>query len=195
MKGIFAKIKTFFSRLGARIADSIRKGVVSLKRSPSTIPLVMLMITFLYYSLNLTDVSDTTAKIQGVGMGLCQFAIMLLSMLSIVCLLNSFPKRKKANVPMVVLTFIMFAVMAYCAIHYIGRIDAALNRAEGAVVINDSTAYILVAKSMLKTFIALLGIDAALIALLPVYSKLLKKINTSVEVEDNGSMDEIEISE
>lgn len=179
----------------AKIGDSIRKAIVSLKRNPSTIPLVMLMITFVFYSLNLTDVSDTTAKIQGAGMGLCQFAIMLLSMLAIVCVLNSFPRRKKPNIPMIVLTFVMFAVMAYCAVHYVGRIDAALTREQGAIVVNELTAYIPLAKKTMQTFMILLGVDAALIALLPVYSKLLRKIKTSIEVEDNGAMGEIEISE
>lgn len=34
----------------------------------------------------------------------------------------------------------------------------------------------------------------ALVLLLPVYSKLLRKIKTSVEVGDNGSMEAIDIS-
>ena len=38
-------------------------------------------------------------------------------------------------------------------------------------------------------------ITAALVALLPVYSKLLKKINTNVAVEDNGEMAQIEIDD
>ena len=63
-------------------SNHIRKGIVSLKRSPSTIPLVMMLVTFMFYSLNLTDVSNTTAKIQGKGLGLCQFSIMLFSLLS-----------------------------------------------------------------------------------------------------------------
>ena len=40
--------------------------------------------------------------------------------------------------------------------------------------------------------IVIIGI--ALVALLPVYSKLLRKIKTSIEVEDNGGMDAIDIS-
>ena len=51
-------------------SDVYRKFVVTLKRNPSIIPLVMLLVTFLLYSLNLTDVSNSTAKIQGKGMGL-----------------------------------------------------------------------------------------------------------------------------
>ena len=38
------------------------------------------------------------------------------------------------------------------------------------------------------------GIGIALTLLLPVYSKLLRKINTSVTVEDYGKLQEIDIS-
>ena len=40
----------------------------------------------------------------------------------------------------------------------------------------------------------ILIIAVALIVLLPVYSKLLRRINTSIIVEDNGAMGEIDIS-
>lgn len=41
----------------------LRKKVVALKRSPQTIGLIAYIIAFLYYALNLTSFSDTTAKI------------------------------------------------------------------------------------------------------------------------------------
>ena len=44
--------------------EFIRKTIVSLKRKPQTIPLLVLALAFLVYSLNLTHISDTTAKIQ-----------------------------------------------------------------------------------------------------------------------------------
>lgn len=175
--------------------DFVRKQLVTLKKNPQFIPLVMLLISFVLYSFNLTNMSDTTAKIQGAGMGLCQFCMMLFSLLSMVCMLNSFPKRKKPNIPMIVLMFLMFAIIIYCDIHYTNAIMAALTRAESPIVLDANTAYIADAYNMLGTFIVLIGITAGLVVLLPVYSKLLKKINTSVEVEDNGSMGEIEIND
>lgn len=177
------------------IKEFFRKIIVSLKRNPSMIPLLMLFFTFVYYSFNLTLMSNTTAKIQGTGMGLSQFVIMLLSLLSLVCLLNSFPRRKKANIPMVVLMFVMLAIIVYCDIHYTNAIMAALTRAESPIVINETTLYIAQAYNMLNTHMILVGVSAALVALLPVYSKLLRKINTSVVVEDNGSMAEIELND
>ena len=123
------------------------------------------------------------------------FCIMLFSLLSLVCLLNAFPRRKKANIPMVVIMFIMFAIIIYCDVHYTNAIMAALTRAESPIVLNETTAYIAEAYNMLNIHVVLIGITAALVVLLPVYSKLLRKINTSVDVEDNGDMGEIELND
>lgn len=177
------------------IKEAVRKLIVSLKRNPSVIPLVVLFVTFLYYSLNLTNMSDTTAKIQGMGMGLSQFCIMLFSLLSLVCMLNAFPRRQKPNYLMIGLMFAMFAVIIYCDIHYTGAIMAALTRAESPIVLGKETAYIADAYNMLNTHVVMIGVSAALVVLLPVYSKLLKKINTSVEVEGNDSMAAIELND
>ena len=175
--------------------NHIRKGIVSLKRSPSTIPLVMMAITFLYFSLNLTDVSDTTAKIQSAGMGLSQFCIMLFSLLSMVCMLNAFPRRKKPNIPMIVLMFAMFGLIIYCDVHYTNAIWNALYRPENPIKVDEATKYIPMAYNMLNTHMILTIVCAALVALMPLYSKLLKLINTSVALEDNGQMAQIEIND
>lgn len=128
-------------------------------------------------------------------MGLCQFCIMLFSLLSIVCMLNAFPKRKKAVLPMVILLFVMFGIMVYADIHYCNAILAALTRAESPIKLDANTMYIAEAYSMLQTFLVLLGITAALVLTLPVYSKWIRKIKTSVEVIGNDEMGQIEISE
>lgn len=178
-----------------KVKDFFRKTIVSLKRNPSMIPMVVLVVAFLVFSLNLTDFSDTTAKIQGSGMGLAEFTIMLLSMLSIVCLMNSFPRRKKPNLPMVIVMFVMFAVMIFCDIHYRNAIWAAATRPDNPIVLDANTAYITSAYGLLQTHMILIVVTAVLVATLPIYSKWIKKINTTVEIEDNGSMDAIEITE
>ena len=93
------------------LKESFRKLLVSLKRRPHMIPLLVFALAFLVYSLNLMNISDTTAKIQGKGMGLCGFATMLFSLLSLLCFLNAFPHRKKVNVPMLVLAFLMMLLL------------------------------------------------------------------------------------
>jgi len=174
--------------------EFLRRFFVALKRQPSIIALVFLLIAFFQYSLNLTHISDTTAKIQGSGMGLCGFATMLFSMLSLVCFLNAFPKRKKPVLPMVILMFVMFAIIIFCDVYYSGLIMNALTRAENPIKLDASTLYIAQAYNVLQNHIVLEGIGVALVLLMPVYTKLLRKINTSITVEDNGKMDTIDIS-
>lgn len=185
---------TAAAKTPTKMPEFLRKLFVSLKRSPSVIALIVLVIAFLQYSLNLTHISDTTAKIQGSGMGLCGFATMLFSMLSLVCFLNAFPRRKKPVVPMLVLMFCMFAIIIFCDIHYMGLINLALTRADNPIVIDNQTLYIAKAFNVLYDHIIIEVVGIALIVLLPVYSKLLRKINTSIVVEDNGKLGEIDIS-
>ena len=179
---------------GSKMPEFLRKFFVALKRRPSIIALIVLVAAFLYYSLNLTHISDTTAKIQGPGMGLCGFATMLFSMLSLVCFLNAFPRRKKPVIPMIVLMFIMFAVIIFCDVYYRGLIMNAITRTENPIVIDLSTQYIAQAYNILLDHIVIECIGVALIAFMPVYTKLLKKVNTSVIVEDYGKIGTIDIS-
>ena len=193
----FAVVYVVFAlpKLWPALKEMVRKTVVSLKRNPSTIPLLMMLVTFLFYSLNLTAVSDTTAKIYGKGMGLSAFCIMLFSLLSLVCMLNAFPRRKKANIPMVVLMFAMFGIIIYCDIHYSNMILAAITRPENPIAITVDTKYIAEAFNMLKTHMIMTIVSAVLVLLMPVYSKLLRMINTSVVIEDNGDMAQIDIQD
>lgn len=171
----------------------LRKIMVALKRKPQLVCLIALCLTFGYYSFNLTSVSDTTAKIQGAGMGLYGFCTMLFSILSIVSCINAFPTRKKANVPMVILTYVMLGIVVFADIKYRGIIVEAVTRADNPIVITDTTMYIYDSANMIYTHIIFLCICIALIALKPVYAKLFRKVNTSVFVEDSGDMAEIEI--
>ena len=178
----------------AKFKEFIRKTIVSLKRNPGIIPLLMLAVAFLFYSLNLTDVSDTTAKIQGKGMGLCQFSIMLFSLLSMLCTLNAFPIRKKPNWFMVGMVILMAGIIIFCDGHYVSAIIAASRRPDNPIQVVEGS-YIHNAYLMLKSHRTMMIVSAALVILEPVYSMLLKKINTTVEIEDNSSMGAIEIND
>lgn len=179
---------------GARVKEACRKLLVSLKRNTSIIPLIVFVVAFLFYSLNLTNISDTTAKIQGSMMGLMGFITMLFSMLSMVCYMNSFPHRKPVNVPMLVLHLIMDCAIFLCDTVYLNRIATAITRAENPIEITVSTAYIARAYNMLGTHRILLIVGVVLLALLPLYSKLIRSIKTSIEVEGSGDLGEIDIS-
>lgn len=114
----------------APVKEFIRKRMVALKRKPQTIALLGLLVAFVYYSLNLTKVSNTTAAFNeaGNGMGLCEFAMMLLLVLVMVCFLNTFPHRKKVNIPMLVLMLAMMGVVIFCNFKYETGIDNALQQ-------------------------------------------------------------------
>ena len=172
--------------------EFIRKFIVSLKRRPQNIPLVVYIIAFCVYSLNLTNISHTTARILGRNMGLYGFITMLLSILLIVCFMNSFPRRKKPNYPMLILMFIMTGVVIFCDIKYQNIVFTALNRAENPVKVE---VYIANAYNMLNTHVLLLGVALALTVLMPVYKKLLGKIPTGVVIEENDNMAGIELSD
>ena len=176
------------------LKEFARKRIVALKRRPQTIALTVLAVAFVFYSLNLTKISNTTAKIQGAGMGLSGFATMLFSILSMVCFLNAFPHRRKVNVPMLVLMLAMVGIVIYCDFFYGRCITNALTREANPISATGANSYIATAQSVLIVHRRILFIVLALVALLPVYSKLLRKINNSVEVEGNAGMREIDIS-
>lgn len=173
--------------------ELIRKFLVSIKRNPQIFSMLALLAAFLIYSLNLSSVSLTTAKINSPNMGQCEFAAMLFSILAFVCFLRSFPKRQKAKIPMLVLLSLMLVGLVFVDIVYLSRITQAIT-GENALVINSDTAYIAIANNAIVGHIVCLGICAVLLATLPLYGKLLKKINTSIDVEGNGEMEVIDIS-
>lgn len=175
--------------------EFFRKKIVALKRKPQMIPMVVLAIAFLYYSLNLTHVSDTTAKIQLTGMGLSGFCTMLFSMLSFVCFLNAYPHRKKTNIPMLTLMFLMLGVLIFCDTYYMGCITRALTREMNPITVDASTQYINISYNMLGVHRIIIAAGAVLTLLVPVLRKLLRRIDTSLPVEEVGQMDAILLSE
>lgn len=181
-------------RQSGKMPEFLRKFLVALKRQPSMIPLVVLIVAFLQYSLNLTHISDTTAKIQGAGMGLCGFCTMLFSMLSLMCFLNAFPRRKKPVIPMLALMVLMFGLIFFCDWRYASLIREALTRADNPIVLDSGTIYIARAWNVLQDHMALLVAGFVITALLPVYARLLRKIDTSIQVEDYGKLEEIDAS-
>ncbi len=183
------------SGFGAWIKEKCRKFLVTLKRNPQYIPLLALTISFLVFSLNLTDISNTTAKIYGKHMGFSAFVSMLLSILSYVCMLSAFPKRKKPNWLMIALMYVMYIIVIIADAWYLGRIDYALTRPENPIVVTEATQYIYNAYYYIQMHIVTVIITMVCIALEPLFAKLFKKINTSVDVEDNGELGSIDISE
>ncbi len=179
---------------GRGFKEFVRKFFVSLKRTPSSIPMVASVVAFIWYSLNLASISNTTVKINTSNMGQCEFVTMLLSILMLVVFLRCFPKREKPKYVMIGLYFLMNVAQIFCDIVYITRINNVINSPDNPFDIKGNDAYILKAQSVMTVHIIILIVCAALVALLPVYGKLLKKINTSIDVEGNEDMTAIDLT-
>ncbi|MBQ1691553.1 MAG: hypothetical protein IJ136_00810 [Erysipelotrichaceae bacterium] len=164
--------------------ESWRKFIVSLKKRPHNIPLCMMVIAFIVYSFNLTKISNTTAVVNQTYMGLCEFVIMLFSVLAFVCFLNAYPKRQKPIVPMVILLYVLEIIILIADVVYISKINAGLQ----TIQINASRQFIPQAKSMLTVHIVLVVISIILITLIPVIGKALNKIDTSVTLTGNDDV-------
>ncbi|MGN0682338.1 MAG: hypothetical protein ACI4JY_01565 [Oscillospiraceae bacterium] len=175
--------------------EFVRKFFVSLKRNPSMIPMLATVASFLVFSLNLASISNTTVKINSTNLGQCEFIGMLLSILTMVVFLNCFPKRQKPNFIMIAIYFVMTGVLIFVDTVYLSRINTAISDPETPFDPTGADSFILTAQSVLTIHVILLIVCIALVALLPIYSKLIKKINTSIDVEGNEDMAAIELTD
>ena len=196
IKGGAQKVKTvFLPKIWAYIKESARKFMVTLKRNPQFIPLAMLLISFVVLSFNLTKISNTTATMNKLGMGLCAFISMLLSILSMVCMLNAFPKRQKPNKVMVGLMLAIFAIIIAADVFYCVRIYNGVYVDADAIKITVKNYFIVEAQTAMIVHIVTVALTAITVVLEPLFAKLLKKVNTSIEIEDNCEMEQIDISD
>ena len=187
--------KNVFTKIWASVKEGARKFMVTLKRNPHYIPLVMLLISFVVLSFNLTKISNTTATMNKLGMGLCSFISMLFSILSMVCMLNAFPKRKKPNLPVIILMMVIFAIIITVDVIYCIKVINGVTTDADAIKITEKNYFIVEAQNAMIVHIVTVALTMISVALEPVFAKLLKKVNTSIIVEDNGEIAEIDISE
>lgn len=167
------------------LKESWRKFIVSLKKRPHNIPMAMMLVAFIVYSFNLTKVSNTTAVVNRPLMGLCEFVIMLFSLLAYVAFLNAYPKRQKPVVPMVVLLYLLEGLIVVADYVYLSRIEEGLQ----SIQVTAARQFIPEAQSMLRIHIVLVILTIVLIALIPVLGKMLSKIDTSIAIADNEDVD------
>lgn len=169
----------------AGVKEWFRKKTVALKRKPQNIALFFLAITSIYFLLALYVISQAINRVfsdsHTYATGICIFIVTLLSILVLVSFLNAFPKRKKQNIFFTVLVFVMIAGMIACDAVYFVQ----MNNCLAATPDHTSLIYKTVsgAQPYVIAHIALLALSAAIFALLPVYKKLINKIDTKVVLE------------
>ena len=93
---------------------------------------------------------------------------------------------------MLILLYVMLAIILICDIHIINHIADKL--ASNSYDKQDKIDTAIKSRGIVTTQAVMVGISAVLVACLPVYSKWIRKINTSVEVAENAEMETIDIS-
>ena len=184
-----------FVRLGGWFKEKIRRFLVGLKKNPQLVPLVALCATFLVYSLNLTDISNTTNKIQKPNMGLAAFITMLFMILSFVCMLSAFPKRKKPNLAMIIIMLVLYGIVIGADLVYLDALTYSFAPDYWQTLSRDDQLNIVSAYETINTHIVLVGVTIACVLTEPVIAKLLKKIKTSIDIEGSGNITSIDIAD
>lgn len=162
----------------------LRKKIVNLKRNPQMIALVFMIITMLIYCLNLTKYSDSIAYVNTGAMGLCEFVITLCAFLSIITYLQAFPRRQKTKKASIAVVIIMLVASIACETifyYYIYREVNLADRGFKPEVIEVLTK----TQSIAIIHIIFLVISIILVSLVPLFRKLLAKIDTSIVIESN----------
>ncbi|MCD7729553.1 MAG: hypothetical protein LUI60_06550 [Clostridia bacterium] len=170
-----------------------RKQIVNLKRKPQNIPMVFLFLGCAIYLVCLTSFSKSVIENynslqEWAALGV--FVCTLFSMLVIVSYMRIFPKHKKPSIAMMVVTYVFLALMIFMDIVIINEITTL--RAENFS--NPNVVYDSYDASADNTSIAISivhivieAIAAVLLATMPLWKKLLMKINTKKEIESASS--------
>lgn len=188
---------SFGKKLAAGVKEWFRKFIVKLKHKPQNIPFAFLLITSFMYLCFLGTTSkfiDGNSNIK--SLGLFQFVNTLASILILLIFLNAFPKRKKINIVMLVITFVVLALMIVMDILFIVNVidygkNNTLRGLDWFLAREGTTESI----NTCIVHIVFVGFTALLLALLPVFKMLLMKINTSKELASNDIKEELDTSE
>ncbi|MDE7300666.1 MAG: hypothetical protein K2N47_00705 [Clostridia bacterium] len=206
--------------VGAKIKEWFRKFCVNLKRKPQNIPFVILAAINVYQLRALTRFSHAVIRYAGTieWVGLMVFINTLFSILILVAFLNTFPKLKKPKSKIVFtmtesgvklnVNIIFLVVMALMAVAMI-VCNAVYHKImtpfyiKNYVEFPDPTAIDQAAKALVGStltlsivHIILLGVYLVLFFTLPLYRKLIMKIDTSVKLESaTENIKEIDLQE
>lgn len=180
----------------AGLKEWFRKKIVALKRKPNVIPLLFFVITSVAYLLTLGSFSQAALVKYPNGqlLGFPVFVNVLLSLLIVVLHMNAFPKRsKKISIPNYVLVYVFAAIMVAMDVVYYIKLNEVIAADTGATGVLDSV--LITSLNMSIAHIVLLGISLIVLATLPLYKKLIMKINTSKTLEASQLNEQIDTEE
>lgn len=184
-------------RIWAGFKERVRKQVVALKRSPQRIPMLVIVICTILWLFWLFTFSRAANALPGLNtLGLLIFVNTMLSILIIPLFLNAFPKRKKANVIFIVLTFIFMAGMIAIDFVYHSQVYDFIyvQQAQSESWLNERP---FIAESLTLSIVHLVFVAVSVVslALMPVYTPLIRKINTSKNIEGNDIHETIDVED
>lgn len=185
------------AKFGAAVKEWFRKSIVKLKRNTKVIPQVYLAITMFLWLIWLFTFSRTIANMSKVEWGgMAIFLTTLFSILAIAVFGSAFPKRKKTNYVMLAVLFAFLVIVILSQVLYYVKVDDYVKFGSGYDA--DALAerpFIKQSLSLSIVMMVLYGIGIILVATLPLYTKLLQKINTKKVIEENNlSADAIDTS-
>ena len=178
---------------GAKLKEWWRKKMVSLKRKPQMISLLFFIIPSLIYILGLGTLSEAILSNKTVSfssvewVGHAIFVNTLFSILILVLFLNTFPKRKKPNLIFAALAIVFAIIMILMDVLFYTKLSAALGG--NSVPTAES------ALSLTMVHLVFQAISIIMFVTLPLYKKLIMKINTKKEIESNEMSEGIDLSE
>jgi len=182
----------------AGFKEWLRKFTVKLKHKTHMIPLVILLITSLTYLCILNSLSIVISDHSGIdSAGICVFVNTLASILVLLVFLNAFPKRKKVNIIMLVITFaVMAMILALDLVFYFKLYNYCTKAYRGLSQTHLGDKYTMIHSALNNTIVhvVLMGISILALAFLPLYKKGINKINTKKELAENEIKEEIDTS-
>lgn len=181
--------------VGAAIKEWFRKQIVSLKRAPQRIPLVWMVIVTVIWLLWLFTfsqaVGNTRDSVEWIGIAV--FCVTLLSILVLPLFLSAFPKRKKPNYVFIALLFVFIILIILLEYLYYHQMMAYFDTQPETTF--DKKPFLRGSTTLAIAHIILNCISIVLLATLPLYKKLILKINTRKEVAGNQIKEEIDTSD
>ena len=185
------------NKVAAGCKEWFRKRIVGLKRSPQSIVLVALFITTAIWLIWLFTFSRAiSVNIAAEWVGLVVFINTLVSILIIALFGSAFPKRKKPNIVFIILLFVFMAAIIACDVIYNVQMSLYIKyysnlsseQLAKAPYINKSLNYAI-------AHAVLVGVCAVLLATLPLYKRLINKINNKKEIATNEMNEVIDVEE
>lgn len=178
---------------GAAIKEWFRKRIVALKRAPHNIPFVYMVIVSFIWLVCLFTFSQAVDASAASYTGIAVFLTTLFSILVLALFLSAFPKRKKPNIVFIVLVFVFLVIIILSDFLYYYMETTFLSTRDPSFA--ESKPFIGQSLTLSITHMVLVGVGILLLATLPLYKKLILKINTKKVIESNDLTEEIDTSE